>query len=168
MSSLSRRFAVKRCARCHLGISSNELVMRAREHVYHIGCFTCASCNKALTTGDYFGMKENMIYCRSHYEIMLQDEYMPSMSPAMPPGPQTPIPYYNGVGTTQKGRPRKRKSPGPDGDPCGQGLGKFSKLSDGEVWFMLLLTRCLLIHCVINIGLRKLWGVSKENQTVRH
>ena len=116
---------MKRCARCQTGISAHELVMRAREFVYHLGCFTCGSCNKALTTGDYFGMKDSMIYCRNHYELVLQGDFMPHENlPGMPP--QTgPIPFYNGVGTTQKGRPRKRKSPMPDPDQCG--LGMFCK-----------------------------------------
>nr|ABO93218.1 Lhx2 [Platynereis dumerilii] len=125
-----RRFAAKRCSRCHLAISANELVMRAREHVFHIGCFTCASCAKALTTGDYFGMKDHLIYCRSHYEHLMQGAFLGSpnmphgapMSPCLSPGPHIPgpppMPFYNGVGTTQKGRPRKRKSPMPDSDPC--------------------------------------------------
>nr|AEN75257.1 apterous [Neanthes arenaceodentata] len=129
-----RRFAVKRCSRCHQAISANELVMRAREHVFHIGCFTCASCSKALTTGDYFGMKDHLIYCRSHYEHIMQGAFIGSppppslshggpMSPCLSPGPPGPPPggpmsFYNGVGTTQKGRPRKRKSPMPESDPC--------------------------------------------------
>ncbi|XP_055949010.1 LIM/homeobox protein Lhx2-like [Argiope bruennichi] len=69
-----RMFSVKRCTRCHLSISPNELVMRAREHVYHLHCFTCATCNKPLTKGDYFGLREDVIYCRTHYEMLLQYE----------------------------------------------------------------------------------------------
>ncbi|GIX82369.1 hypothetical protein CEXT_613831 [Caerostris extrusa] len=69
-----RMFSVKRCNRCHLSISPNELVMRAREHVYHLHCFTCATCNKPLTKGDYFGLREDVIYCRAHYEMLLQYE----------------------------------------------------------------------------------------------
>uniref|UniRef100_A0A4W3H5H5 LIM homeobox 2b n=1 Tax=Callorhinchus milii TaxID=7868 RepID=A0A4W3H5H5_CALMI len=57
-----RRFAVQRCARCHLGISASEMVMRARDSVYHLNCFTCHSCNKALSTGDHFGMKDSLVY----------------------------------------------------------------------------------------------------------
>uniref|UniRef100_A0A452T7F4 LIM homeobox 2 n=1 Tax=Ursus maritimus TaxID=29073 RepID=A0A452T7F4_URSMA len=53
-----RRFSVQRCARCHLGISASEMVMRARDLVYHLNCFTCTTCNKMLTTGDHFGMKD--------------------------------------------------------------------------------------------------------------
>ncbi|KAG7265670.1 hypothetical protein CRUP_003903 [Coryphaenoides rupestris] len=63
-----RRFSVQRCARCHLGISASEMVMRARDSVYHLSCFTCTTCSKTLTTGDHFGMKDNLVYCRGHFE----------------------------------------------------------------------------------------------------
>ncbi|XP_059709482.1 LOW QUALITY PROTEIN: LIM/homeobox protein Lhx9 [Haemorhous mexicanus] len=108
-----RRFSVQRCARCHLGISASEMVMRARESVYHLSCFTCTTCNKTLTTGDHFGMKDNLVYCRAHFESLLQGEYPPQLSytelAAKSGG--LALPYFNGTGTVQKGRPRKRKSP---------------------------------------------------------
>ncbi|XP_076352158.1 LIM/homeobox protein Lhx9-like isoform X2 [Tachypleus tridentatus] len=73
-----RLFAVKRCARCQQGIFANELVMRARDLVYHVHCFTCAWCNTVLTQGDYFGLKDNLVYCRTHYELLVQGEpYLP-------------------------------------------------------------------------------------------
>lgn len=34
------------------------------------------------------------------------------------------LPYYNGVGTVQKGRPRKRKSPGPGADLAAYNAGR--------------------------------------------
>lgn len=108
-----RRFSVQRCARCHLGISASEMVMRARESVYHLSCFTCTTCNKTLTTGDHFGMKDSLVYCRAHFESLLQGEYPPQLSytelAAKSGG--LALPYFNGTGTVQKGRPRKRKSP---------------------------------------------------------
>ncbi|KAG6927954.1 LIM homeobox 9 [Chelydra serpentina] len=108
-----RRFSVQRCARCHLGISASEMVMRARESVYHLSCFTCTTCNKTLTTGDHFGMKDNLVYCRAHFETLLQGEYPSQLSytelAAKSGG--LALPYFNGTGTVQKGRPRKRKSP---------------------------------------------------------
>ncbi|XP_074655751.1 LIM/homeobox protein Lhx9-like [Tubulanus polymorphus] len=113
-----RRFAVKRCARCHMGIAANELVMRAKDCVYHISCFTCASCHQSLTPGEQFGMKDSMIYCRAHYELLIQGDYLNGITSNLN-GHQ--VPFYNGVGSVQKGRPRKRKSPEPD--PCSQGLG---------------------------------------------
>ncbi|XP_077987114.1 LIM/homeobox protein Lhx9-like [Glandiceps talaboti] len=115
-----RRFSVKRCARCHLGISASEMVMRARDLVYHLSCFTCATCNKPLTTGDHFGMKDAMVYCRCHYETLLHTEHAMGLSPyqssPIPGTSPQPTPYYNGVGAVQKGRPRKRKSPNVDLD----------------------------------------------------
>lgn len=59
-----RMFAVSRCGRCHAGISANELVMRARDLVYHLHCFSCTSCGIPLSKGDHFGMREGLIYCR--------------------------------------------------------------------------------------------------------
>lgn len=41
--------------------------MRARDLVYHLNCFTCTTCNKMLTTGDHFGMKDSLVYCRLHF-----------------------------------------------------------------------------------------------------
>ncbi|XP_032056072.1 LIM/homeobox protein Lhx2 isoform X2 [Aythya fuligula] len=122
-----RRFSVQRCARCHLGISASEMVMRARDLVYHLNCFTCTTCNKMLTTGDHFGMKDNLVYCRLHFETLIQGEYQVHFNhsdvaagkgPALGAGSASTLglPYYNGVGTVQKGRPRKRKSPGPGAD----------------------------------------------------
>ncbi|XP_061098361.1 LIM/homeobox protein Lhx9-like isoform X1 [Conger conger] len=108
-----RRFSVQRCARCHLGISASEMVMRARDSVYHLSCFTCTSCSKTLTTGDHFGMKDNLVYCRVHFETLLQGEYHPQLnySEMAAKGGGLALPFFNGTGTVQKGRPRKRKSP---------------------------------------------------------
>ncbi|XP_042320903.1 LIM/homeobox protein Lhx9 isoform X2 [Sceloporus undulatus] len=122
------RFSVQRCARCHLGISASEMVMRARESVYHLSCFTCTTCHKTLTTGDHFGMKDSLVYCRAHFESLLQQGTAePPAYPGPPPlsytemaakGAGLALPYFNGTanaasgpGTVQKGRPRKRKSP---------------------------------------------------------
>ncbi|XP_061539605.1 LIM/homeobox protein Lhx9 isoform X4 [Phycodurus eques] len=117
-----RRFSVQRCARCHLGISASEMVMRARDSVYHLSCFTCTSCNKTLTTGDHFGMKDSLVYCRLHFESLVQGaDYHPQLNFAELAakgggggggGGALGLPYFNGTGTgtAQKGRPRKRKS----------------------------------------------------------
>ncbi|GFT23137.1 hypothetical protein TNCV_2820531 [Trichonephila clavipes] len=103
--------------------------MRARDLVYHLHCFTCAWCNTALTQGDYFGLRDNLVYCRGHYELMMHGEsFLPNGTegPALLPrypgltllhsgqeaasstGAFTP---FSGVtGTVRKGRPRKRKT----------------------------------------------------------
>lgn len=38
--------------------------MRARELVYHVACFTCASCGTPLNKGDQFGQRDGLVYCR--------------------------------------------------------------------------------------------------------
>ncbi|XP_009278856.1 LIM/homeobox protein Lhx2 isoform X2 [Pelecanus crispus] len=138
-----RRFSVQRCARCHLGISASEMVMRARDLVYHLNCFTCTTCNKMLTTGDHFGMKDNLVYCRLHFETLIQGEYQVHFNhsdvaagkgPALGAGSANTLglPYYNGVGTVQKGRPRKRKSPGPGADLAAYNAGKRPPCNEND------------------------------------
>ncbi|XP_014781074.1 LIM/homeobox protein Lhx9 isoform X3 [Octopus bimaculoides] len=75
-----RRYAIRQCARCNTGISAQELVMRVRDLVYHLGCFVCEGCNRPLTKGDHFGMKGDLVYCRTDYELLFQEgcrEYVP-------------------------------------------------------------------------------------------
>ncbi|XP_051955265.1 LIM/homeobox protein Lhx2-like [Xyrauchen texanus] len=107
-----RRFSVHRCARCHLGISAAEIVMRARNLVYHLNCFSCATCDKVLFTGDYFGMRDTSVYCQVHFEMILQGEchldfYYSDISPTKP---QSETSIHNEVTPVQRGRPRKRKN----------------------------------------------------------
>lgn len=90
-----KRFSVNRCAACGQGISSKELVMRAREHVYHISCFACDRCKRILATGEYFGMRGMQIFCKADYEMILREEAQALKTTL-------------GSSTT-KGRPRKKK-----------------------------------------------------------
>lgn len=90
------------------------MVMRARDSVYHLSCFTCTTCNKTLSTGDHFGMKDSLVYCRLHFETLVQGpDYHQQLNFAelAAKGGGLTLPYFNGTGTSQKGRPRKRKSP---------------------------------------------------------
>lgn len=101
-------FGIKRCARCQNGISSRELVMRARDDVYHVYCFTCASCGLRLAKGDHFGVKDGLIYCRPHYETLKHRDYFVPLELE----PLIPTAFWNNNfsnGLTVKGRPRKRK-----------------------------------------------------------
>ncbi|KAK2189133.1 hypothetical protein NP493_115g15003 [Ridgeia piscesae] len=144
-----RRFAVKQCSRCHEGITANELVMKARHLVFHLGCFTCASCNKVLTTGDHFGISGDTVFCRQHYQLALRtDLRVADMSPTdmspvsnmssgadlslgYGPGSQpnaAPLPFYNGTGAVQKGRPRKRSHQSTELDRCDQLVGKCTAI----------------------------------------
>ncbi|XP_052460949.1 LIM/homeobox protein Lhx2-like isoform X1 [Carassius gibelio] len=134
-----RRFSVQRCARCHLGISASEMVMRARDLVYHLNCFTCTTCNKMLTTGDHFGMKDSLVYCRLHFETLIQGDFPThfnhtDVAPNKGLGSTGPLglSYYNGVNTVQKGRPRKRKSPGPGADLAAYNAALSCNENDGD------------------------------------
>lgn len=123
-----RRFSIKCCAKCHLGIAANEMVMRARDFVYHVTCFTCCMCNKTLLPGDYFGMRDSVIYCREDYEGVIQGlspgRGLQSTSPGVMGGPGLEnIPYFPESKRTQKGRPRKRKLQPPENSGYRQ-LGK--------------------------------------------
>lgn len=141
-----RLFSGKQCARCCQGIFASEFVMRARELVYHMHCFTCAWCNIALTQGDYFGIRDNLVYCRAHFDSLCSEGELSSMSLSLGPGgeleditdgggplsPAVSLPCsYSpalspGPGALQtaqvpapkKGRPRKRK-PDSELDGCG-------------------------------------------------
>ncbi|XP_026072949.1 LIM/homeobox protein Lhx2-like isoform X2 [Carassius auratus] len=133
------RFSVQRCARCHLGISASEMVMRARDLVYHLNCFTCTTCNKMLTTGDHFGMKDSLVYCRLHFETLIQGDFPThfnhtDVAPNKGLGSTGPLglSYYNGVNTVQKGRPRKRKSPGPGADLAAYNAALSCNENDGD------------------------------------
>ncbi|CAH1390980.1 unnamed protein product [Nezara viridula] len=81
-------FGLKRCARCQAAISSSELVMRARELVFHVHCFTCAACSALLTKGDTFGMRDGAVFCRLHYAEL------PPLSP-YPQEPPFPHEYHH-------------------------------------------------------------------------
>lgn len=84
--------SMKRCARCHAAILASELVMRARDLVFHVRCFSCAACAVPLTKGDHFGMRDGAVLCRLHYEMGA--ELHPSQSPPVPVYP--PGPHYPG------------------------------------------------------------------------
>lgn len=65
---LSRLFSSRRCARCGIGISSSELVMRARELVFHVGCFCCILCGIHLSAGDTAAVRSGRVFCGEHYD----------------------------------------------------------------------------------------------------
>lgn len=66
--------SIKSCARCQTAIFANELVMRAKDLIFHLSCFTCFWCNNSFSRGDYFGLKENGIYCQRHFELTSKDD----------------------------------------------------------------------------------------------
>uniref|UniRef100_A0A3Q3J7P7 ISL LIM homeobox 2 n=1 Tax=Monopterus albus TaxID=43700 RepID=A0A3Q3J7P7_MONAL len=64
-----RLFGIK-CAKCNLG--SSDLVMRARDNVYHIECFRCSVCSRQLLPGDEFSLREDELLCRADHSLLLE------------------------------------------------------------------------------------------------
>lgn len=125
-SDYYRRYSVRCCSRCGMAVSSTELVMRAKDLIFHLACFSCVSCNRLLTTGDHFGLHCDMIYCQEDYEMLFQEIDFHRLSPGLSPGPGLLGPvgpgFYSAIGCVQKGRPRKRKNGMPDHCIPGMGL----------------------------------------------
>ncbi|XP_067629272.1 protein apterous isoform X1 [Eurosta solidaginis] len=71
-------FGTRRCSKCRASISATELVMRARNLVFHVNCFCCTICNAPLTKGDQFGIIDALIYCRTHYSIAREGDSVSS------------------------------------------------------------------------------------------
>uniref|UniRef100_A0A2K6A389 LIM domain only protein 3 n=1 Tax=Mandrillus leucophaeus TaxID=9568 RepID=A0A2K6A389_MANLE len=68
------------CAACSKLIPAFEMVMRAKDNVYHLDCFACQLCNQRFCVGDKFFLKNNMILCQTDYEEGLMKEgYAPQV-----------------------------------------------------------------------------------------
>jgi LIM domain len=78
-SVLYRLFGVK-CSRCGLDFDRNQLVMRARDRVYHVECFRCVVCQLLLVPGSEFALRpvDSGLVCRTDYDAIC-DVAMPSL-----------------------------------------------------------------------------------------
>ncbi|XP_072554517.1 insulin gene enhancer protein isl-2a [Paramormyrops kingsleyae] len=66
-----RLFGIK-CFKCNLGFSSSDLVMRARDNVYHIECFRCSVCSRQLLPGDEFSLRDEELLCRADHRLLME------------------------------------------------------------------------------------------------
>uniref|UniRef100_A0A8C6T9C1 ISL LIM homeobox 2 n=1 Tax=Neogobius melanostomus TaxID=47308 RepID=A0A8C6T9C1_9GOBI len=64
-------FGIK-CSKCNKSISRNDLVMRARGNVYHMGCFRCTVCSRHLLPGDEFSLRDEELLCRADHSALLE------------------------------------------------------------------------------------------------
>ncbi|XDV48377.1 hypothetical protein PO909_017797 [Leuciscus waleckii] len=51
------------CSACGQSIPASEMVMRAQGNVYHLKCFSCATCRNQLVPGDRFHYVNGTIFC---------------------------------------------------------------------------------------------------------
>ncbi|XP_070174582.1 insulin gene enhancer protein ISL-1-like isoform X2 [Littorina saxatilis] len=59
-----RLFGTK-CSQCLLGFGKTDFVMRAKNKMFHVDCFRCVVCNRALVTGDEFALRDDgLLYCK--------------------------------------------------------------------------------------------------------
>lgn len=59
------------CSACSKMIPAFEMVMRAKDNVYHLECFACQQCNHRFCIGDHYYLCDNKILCQFDYEERL-------------------------------------------------------------------------------------------------
>ncbi len=100
-----RIYNVSKCAKCHMEVQSSDLVMKARQYLFHVACFRCVTCDAALLKGDLFGMLDDLLYCKSHYEqqtgivggSFTPDHHSPVDVGPPPPSHPPPPPFHHGM-----------------------------------------------------------------------
>ena len=55
------------CSHCSKTIPPLEMVMRAREHIYHLECFACQVCQYRFCVGDKFFLHFHVVLCEADY-----------------------------------------------------------------------------------------------------
>ncbi|AWP06610.1 Insulin enhancer protein ISL-1 [Scophthalmus maximus] len=84
-----RLYGIK-CAKCNIGFSKNDFVMRARSKVYHIECFRCVACSRQLIPGDEFALREDGLFCRADHDVVERASLGPG-DPLSPLHPARPL-----------------------------------------------------------------------------
>ncbi|XP_078531179.1 insulin gene enhancer protein ISL-1 isoform X1 [Lissotriton helveticus] len=84
-----RLYGIK-CAKCNIGFSKNDFVMRARSKVYHIECFSCVACSRQLIPGDEFALREDGLFCRADHDVV-ERASLGAADPLSPLHPARPL-----------------------------------------------------------------------------
>eukprot|EP00731_Ephydatia_muelleri_P016860 Em0009g1284a len=66
------------CAGCDSQIQPNDLVMRAKNQVFHMECFKCSSCDCKLLPGDQYGISNGRLLCRSDLDVLCEGVQSPT------------------------------------------------------------------------------------------
>ncbi|KAK1155533.1 LIM domain transcription factor LMO4.1-like isoform X1 [Acipenser oxyrinchus oxyrinchus] len=80
------------CSACGQSIPASEMVMRAQGNVYHLKCFTCATCRNRLVPGDRFHYVNGTIFCEhDRPSAALLNSHLPALqSSTMLPDQKVP------------------------------------------------------------------------------
>jgi len=62
-----RLFGTK-CDKCYRSFGKNDFVMRAKNKIFHLECFTCVACEKQLVPGDEFALRDDGLFCREDHQ----------------------------------------------------------------------------------------------------
>ncbi|KAK4816936.1 hypothetical protein QYF61_025432 [Mycteria americana] len=111
LSPGSRLYGIK-CAKCSIGFSKNDFVMRARAKVYHIECFRCVACSRQLIPGDEFALREDGLFCRADHDVV-ERASLGAGDPLSPLHPARPLQMAGTARTRRRGSPRGLPPPGP-------------------------------------------------------
>lgn len=60
--------AFVRCCGCARALAPRDLVMRVRGLSFHVACFRCSTCRCPLLKGDVFGLRDNSVFCKLHFQ----------------------------------------------------------------------------------------------------
>lgn len=103
-----RRLYGIKCAKCSIGFSKNDFVMRARAKVYHIECFRCVACSRQLIPGDEFALREDGLFCRADHDVV-ERASLGAGDPLSPLHPARPLQM---AGTHRPGPAEGDRAPG--------------------------------------------------------
>ncbi|NXE34093.1 ISL1 protein, partial [Ptilorrhoa leucosticta] len=105
-----RLYGIK-CAKCSIGFSKNDFVMRARAKVYHIECFRCVACSRQLIPGDEFALREDGLFCRADHDVV-ERASLGGGDPLSPLHPARPLQMAGTARAQRRGSPRGLAMPG--------------------------------------------------------
>ncbi|CAL2050993.1 unnamed protein product [Caenorhabditis brenneri] len=61
----------KCCRKCEQPLNREDMVMKAKEMIFHHACFVCFICGTKLNPGDYYTMSPlGHLYCHAHYNVV--------------------------------------------------------------------------------------------------
>ena len=67
----TRRLFGTKCERCGRSFGTDDLVMRAKNKIYHLDCFRCVACDKKLVPGDEFALRHDGLFCKDDHQVDL-------------------------------------------------------------------------------------------------